>query len=112
MPKEEEPYDNSTMGDYDPRLDLSSYRFPTLDLLKKYEQAKRPVDMAEQTDNQRRIKQTLENFGISILSIKATVGPTITLYKVVPAQGMRISKIHNLEDDIALSLAALGIRIK
>lgn len=111
VPKEEEPYDNSTMGDYDPRLDLSSYRFPTLDLLKKYEQAERPVDMAEQTDNQRRIKQTLENFGISILSIKATVGPTITLYEVVPAQGVRISKIRNLEDDIALSLAALGIRI-
>lgn len=111
VPKDEEPYDDSTMGDYDPRLDLSGYRFPTLDLLKKYEQAEKPIDMAEQTDNQRRIKQTLENFGISILSIKATVGPTITLYEVVPAQGVRISKIRNLEDDIALSLAALGIRI-
>lgn len=111
VPKEEEPYDDSTMGNYDPRLDLSSYRFPTLDLLKKYEQTEKPIDMAEQTDNQRRIKQTLENFGISILSIKATVGPTITLYEVVPAQGVRISKIRNLEDDIALSLAALGIRI-
>ena len=111
VPKDEEPYDDSTMGDYDPRLDLSSYRFPTLDLLKKYEQTEKPIDMAEQTDNQRRIKQTLENFGISILSIKATVGPTITLYEVVPAQGVRISKIRNLEDDIALSLAALGIRI-
>lgn len=112
VPKgDEEPYDASTMGTYDPRLDLSGYRFPTLDLLKKYDQSEKPIDMAEQTDNQRRIKQTLENFGISILSIKATVGPTITLYEVIPAQGVRISKIRNLEDDIALSLAALGIRI-
>ena len=67
--------------------------------------------MEEQSDNQKRIKQTLENFGISISSIKATVGPTITLYEVVPAQGVRISKIRNLEDDIALNLSALGIRI-
>ena len=99
------------LGEYDPRLDLSSYRFPSLDLLKKYDRNDRPIDMEEQSDNQKRIKQTLENFGISISSIKATVGPTITLYEVVPAQGVRISKIRNLEDDIALNLSALGIRI-
>lgn len=106
-----EMYDISTMGEYDPRLDLSSYRFPTLELLKKYDQNDGIVNMDEQADNQRRIKQTLENFGINISSIKATVGPTLTLYEVVPAVGVRISKIRNLEDDIALSLSALGIRI-
>ncbi|MDR2920569.1 MAG: DNA translocase FtsK [Tannerella sp.] len=106
-----EMYDISSMGEYDPRLDLSSYRFPTLELLKKYDQNDGVVNMDEQADNQRRIKQTLENFGISISSIKATVGPTLTLYEVVPAVGVRISKIRNLEDDIALSLSALGIRI-
>ena len=107
----DDSYDISLMGEYDPRLDLSSYRFPTLELLKKYDQHENVVNMEEQADNQRRIKQTLENFGISISSIKATVGPTLTLYEVVPAVGVRISKIRNLEDDIALSLSALGIRI-
>ena len=106
-----EPYDIKTMGEYDPRLDLSNYRFPTVELLKKYSQNENVVDMEEQAENQRRIKQTLENFGIHITSIKATVGPTLTLYEVVPADGIRISKIKNLEDDIALSLSALGIRI-
>ena len=106
-----EPYDVSTLGEYDPRLDLSNYRFPTVELLKKYSQNENLVNMDEQADNQKRIKQTLENFGINIASIKATVGPTLTLYEVVPAVGVRISKIRNLEDDIALSLSALGIRI-
>ncbi|MDR1745835.1 MAG: DNA translocase FtsK [Tannerella sp.] len=104
-------YDISSLGVYDPRLDLSNYRFPTLDLLKKYTLSETPVDMEEQTENQRNIKRTLESFGVSISSIKATVGPTLTLYEVVPVEGIRISKIRNLEDDIALNLSALGIRI-
>lgn len=108
---DDEAYDASEMGVYDPKLDLSSFRNPTLDLLKKYETGDRQVDMEEQIENQKRIKQTLENFGISIASIKATVGPTITLYEVIPDIGVRIAKIRNLEDDIALSLSALGIRI-
>ena len=115
VPREEDPPTPAEvvaeLGEYDPRLDLSSYRFPSLELLKKYDRNDKPIDMEEQSDNQKRIKQTLENFGISISSIKATVGPTITLYEVVPAQGVRISKIRNLEDDIALNLSALGIRI-
>lgn len=115
VPREEEPATPAEvvaeLGEYDPRLDLSNYHFPSLDLLKKYDRNDKPIDMEEQSENQKRIKQTLENFGISISSIKATVGPTITLYEVVPAQGVRISKIRNLEDDIALNLSALGIRI-
>ena len=106
-----EPYDVLTMGKYDPRLDLSNYRFPTIDLLQKYSQHETPLNMEEQADNQRRIKLTLEEFGINITSIKATVGPTVTLYEVVPAFGVRIAKIRSLEDDIALKLSALGIRI-
>lgn len=108
---DEEYYDESAQGDYDPKLDLSSFRNPTIDLLKKYDINERQVDMEEQNANQKRIKQTLESFGISIASIKATVGPTITLYEVIPDTGVRISKIKNLEDDIALNLSALGIRI-
>lgn len=108
---DDEQYDASEMGDYDPKLDLSSFRNPTLDLLKKYDTGEHQVDMEEQIANQKKIKQTLENFGISIASIKATVGPTITLYEVIPDAGVRIAKIRNLEDDIALSLSALGIRI-
>jgi S-DNA-T family DNA segregation ATPase FtsK/SpoIIIE len=108
---EDESYDRQDLGAYDPRLDLSGYRFPELSLLKKYEQSDKQVDMVEQNDNQKRIKKTLEDFGINIVSIKATVGPTITLYEVVPDKGVRIAKIRNLEDDIALSLSALGIRI-
>ena len=108
---EEEDYDKSELGTYDPRLDLSGYKFPETGLLKKYDQSDKQVDMAEQNDNQKRIKKTLEDFGINIVSIKATVGPTITLYEVIPDKGVRISKIRNLEDDIALSLSALGIRI-
>lgn len=108
---DDEVYDGSSLGEYDPKLDLSNFRYPTVDLLKKYDAAEHQVDMDEQLANQKRIKQTLENFGISIASIKATVGPTITLYEVIPDAGVRISKIRNLEDDIALSLSALGIRI-
>ncbi|MDL2222114.1 DNA translocase FtsK [Parabacteroides sp. OttesenSCG-928-N08] len=110
----DEPFDDEApeeMEEYDPKKDLSNYKNPSLDLLKKYDVSDLQVDMEEQMENQRKIKQTLENFGISIASIKATVGPTITLYEVVPEAGVRISKIRNLEDDIALSLKALGIRI-
>lgn len=111
VPEGDEVYDGSTLGTYDPKLDLSNFRYPTLELLKRYDMGEHQVDMEEQKSNQVRIKQTLENFGISIASIKATVGPTITLYEVIPDAGVRISKIRNLEDDIALSLSALGIRI-
>ena len=97
---------------YDPKRDLENYKYPTLDLLKAYEDDGRPyIDMDEQKANKDRIIQVLRNFGIEISSIKATVGPTITLYEITPAQGVRIAKIRNLEDDIALSLKALGIRI-
>ena len=106
-----------TVGDkqieaYDPKLDLENYHYPTLDLLKKYDNDGKPyIDMAEQNANKNRIIEVLRNFGIDIREIKATVGPTITLYEITPAQGVRIAKIRNLEDDIALSLKALGIRI-
>ena len=97
---------------YDPKRDLENYRYPTLDLLKKYDDDGKPyIDMAEQTANKNRIVEVLRTFGIEISSIKATVGPTITLYELTPAPGVRISKIRGLEDDIALSLKALGIRI-
>ena len=97
---------------YDPKRDLENYHYPTLDLLKEYDDDGKPyIDMAEQTANKNRIVDVLRNFGVEISSIKATVGPTITLYEITPAQGVRISKIRNLEDDIALSLSALGIRI-
>ena len=97
---------------YDPKRDLENYHYPTLDLLKKYESDGKPyIDMEEQTRNKNRIVEVLRSFGVEISSIKATVGPTITLYEITPAAGVRISKIKNLEDDIALSLAALGIRI-
>ncbi len=97
---------------YDPKRDLENYHYPTLDLLKHYEEDGKPyIDMAEQTANKNRIVEVLRTFGIEISSIKATVGPTITLYEITPAPGVRISKIRGLEDDIALSLKALGIRI-
>ena len=97
---------------YDPKRDLENYHYPTLDLLKKYESDGKPfIDMDEQNANKNRIVDVLRNFGVEISSIKATVGPTITLYEITPAPGVRISKIRNLEDDIALSLSALGIRI-
>ena len=97
---------------YDPKRDLENYRYPTLNLLQEDESDGKPfIDMAEQTANKNRIVDVLRNFGVEISSIKATVGPTITLYEITPAPGVRISKIRNLEDDIALSLSALGIRI-
>ena len=96
--------------DYDPTLDLEYYKYPSYDLLKDYGELK-SVDAAEQQENKERITQTLRNYGITIKKIDATVGPTITLYEIVPDDGIRISKIRNLGDDIALSLAATGIRI-
>lgn len=97
---------------YDPKRDLENYHYPTLDLLKHYDDDGKPyIDMAEQTANKNRIVQVLRTFGVEISSIRATVGPTITLYEITPAEGVRIAKIRNLEDDIALSLAAEGIRI-
>ena len=111
QPVEEEPYDGSDLGRYDPRLDLSRYVFPTVDLLRYYDSGNVEVNRDELEANQQMIKQTLEDFSIRIASIKATVGPTVTLYEIVPEAGIRISKIKNLEDDIALSLSALQIRI-
>ena len=107
----DETYDASALGTYDPRLDLSRYVFPTLDLLKAYDSGSMEINRDELAENQRLIKQALEDFNIKIASIKATVGPTVTLYEIVPEAGVRISKIKNLEDDIALSLSALQIRI-
>lgn len=96
----------------DPREPWTKYKYPTLDLLKKYENDGKPyIDMKEQTANKNRIVEVLNSFGVQIKTIMATVGPTITLYEITPAEGVKISKIRNLEDDIALSLAALGIRI-
>ena len=104
--------DIENMEPYDPKRDLENYHYPTLDLLKKYDNDGKPyIDMAEQTANKNRIVDVLRTFGVEISSIKATVGPTITLYEITLAQGVRIQKVKNLEDDIALSLAALGIRI-
>ena len=96
---------------YNPRLDLSRYKFPTVDLLNKGNDETLTVDRDEQNANKDRIIQALRNFGIEISSIKATVGPTITLYEITPAPGVRISKIKNLEDDIALTLSAFSTRI-
>ena len=96
----------------DPREPWTKYKYPTLDLLKKYENDGKPyIDMKEQNANKNRIVEVLNSFGVQIKTIMATVGPTITLYEITPAEGVKISKIRNLEDDIALSLAALGIRI-
>jgi len=96
---------------YDPSLDLPNYQFPTLDLLNEVEQSAISYDREELEKNKNQIIATLKSFGIEIQRISATVGPTVTLYEIVPAEGVRISKIRNLEDDIALNLAALGIRI-
>jgi len=99
-------------GEYDPTLDLSGYQIPPIDLLESYGGGKEPnVNTEELTLNKNRIVETLGNYGIAIDKIKATIGPTVTLYEIIPAAGVRISKIKNLEDDIALSLSALGIRI-
>lgn len=109
--QEEEKATGRIQEPYDPRLDLSHYKFPKLDLLKHYENNAPSVDESEQEANKNRIIQTLRNFGIEITSITATVGPTITLFEITPAAGIKINRIKHLEDDIALSLAALGIRI-
>jgi S-DNA-T family DNA segregation ATPase FtsK/SpoIIIE len=96
---------------YDPRLDLPHYQYPPLDLLNNYDFQKVTVSRQELEENKNKIVETLVNFKIGIQEIKATIGPTVTLYEIVPDPGVKISKIKNLEDDIALSLAALGIRI-
>lgn len=96
---------------YDPTLDLPHYKYPTLELLNSYDLQKVTVTRQELEDNKNKIVETLVNFKIGIQEIKATIGPTVTLYEIVPDPGVKISKIKNLEDDIALSLAALGIRI-
>ena len=100
------------LGPYDPRKDLELYKFPSLNLLKVYDNETAPIiNQEEQQANANRIVTTLRNYGIEIESIKATVGPTVTLYEIVPQAGVRISKIQNLESDIMLSLSAMGIRI-
>ena len=98
-------------GRFDPTLELGNYKFPPLDLLKKYDTESITINQEELEENKNRIVSTLNNYKIGIASIKATIGPTVTLYEIVPEAGVRISKIKNLEDDIALSLSALGIRI-
>lgn len=98
-------------GQFDPTLELGKYQYPPLDLLKKYDNEGVTINQEELEENKNRIVETLNNYKIGIDSIKATIGPTVTLYEIVPEAGIRISKIKNLEDDIALSLAALGIRI-
>ena len=98
-------------GEYDPKLDLSSYELPKVELLEEHNYGNAQVSKDELEENKNRIVETLANYKIAIAKIKATIGPTVTLYEIIPAAGVRISKIKNLEDDIALSLAALGIRI-
>lgn len=107
----DEVADVEVMEPYNPHQDLKNYKFPTIDLMKHFDNDEPSVEMDEQNANKNRIIETLKSFGIDISSIKATVGPTVTLYEIKPAEGIRISKIRNLEDDIALSLSALGIRI-
>jgi len=97
--------------EYDPKLDLGSYKYPTLDLLDDHGEGGVGVEKEELETNKDRIVKTLSNYNIQIDKIKATIGPTVTLYEIIPAPGVRISKIKNLEDDIALSLSAMGIRI-
>ena len=109
--EDDEEYQGPEVEPYNPLLDLENYHYPTLDLMKKYENSEPTVNMEEQNANKDRIINILRSFGIEISSIKATVGPTITLYEITPESGVRISKIRGLEDDIALSLSALGIRI-
>ena len=108
---DDESYQGTETEPYNPKLDLENYHFPTIDLMKHYENSEPTINMEEQNANKDRIINTLRSFGIEISTIKATVGPTVTLYEITPEQGVRISKIRGLEDDIALSLSALGIRI-
>jgi S-DNA-T family DNA segregation ATPase FtsK/SpoIIIE len=111
-PEEEEKDKNySDLPPYEPTLDLRDYKYPKLDLLETYGNEKIVQDPAELEANKNQIINTLKNYDITIQKISATIGPTVTLYEIVPAAGVRISRIKNLEDDIALSLAALGIRI-
>lgn len=98
-------------GEFDPTLELSNYQMPSIELLKEYSSGGITINQAELEENKNRIVETLKNYKIEIAQIKATVGPTVTLYEIVPEAGIRISKIKSLEDDIALSLSALGIRI-
>lgn len=113
--KEEEEYEgdgeDEKMEDYDPTLELSKFKFPTLELLKEHSTDNAEVSNEELIANKNKIVETLRHYKIEITKIRATIGPTITLYEIIPAPGIRIAKIKNLEDDIALSLAALGIRI-
>ena len=109
--EEDEVYNGPALEPYNPRLDLENYKFPHLNLLNHYDETDNNIDMEEQNANKDRIIEVLRSFDIEISSIKASVGPTVTLYEITPAQGVRIAKIRNLEDDIALSIAALGIRI-
>ena len=116
VPEDSQEIDNAdelfTDEDFDPTLELSDYERPPLELLDDHSSGRgREVNRQELEENKNKILKTLEDYGIKIVSIKATIGPTVTLYEIVPAPGVRISKIKNLEDDIALSLAALGIRI-
>lgn len=99
------------MAPFDPRAELSHYKFPSIDFLRPSKNTGVSVDAQEMEDNKKRITETLNHYGIPISQIEATVGPTVTLYEIIPAEGVRIAKIKRLEDDIALSLAALGIRI-
>lgn len=109
---EEEKLDhNSVDTDYDPKLDLANFKFPPLSILKDHASDTPKVSNEELMSNKRKIIDTLANYKIQIDQIKATIGPTVTLYEIVPAPGIRIAKIKNLDDDIALSLSALGIRI-
>lgn len=110
-PDTDENYRGMETEPYNPKLDLASYRFPTIELMRHYQNNEPTINMEEQNANKDRIINTLRSFGIEISTIKATVGPTVTLYEITPEQGVRISKIRGLEDDIALSLSALGIRI-
>lgn len=116
---EEKPKEEETLaldlvkefGEYDPKLDLANYELPPLDLLENYSNKDMEVNADELNANKNRIVDTLKNYGIEIEKVKATIGPTVTLYEIIPKAGVRIAKIKNLEDDIALSLSALGIRI-
>lgn len=110
-PEKADTTNEGALEPYDPKLDLEHYKYPTLDLLKHYDNIQSNIDMEEQQANKNKIIKVLSYFGVEISSIKATIGPTITLYEITPAPGIRISRIRGLEDDIALSLSALGIRI-
>ncbi|MFW5852225.1 MAG: DNA translocase FtsK 4TM domain-containing protein, partial [Bacteroidota bacterium] len=108
---DESEHISTELHDYDPTLDLSHYKLPHIDLLEDHQSSNTEVSNDELSENKKKIEKTLKDYNIQIDKISATIGPTITLYEIVPAAGVRISKIKNLEDDIALSLAALGIRI-